>query len=101
MSRLFGPFSVTRSSVSLRDWALADKTAGAVTVSGLRSGTRGIAERGAALLALVGQELQLLRLCEIESDQPAGTGPLVPGCASLGVGGQLPEPRSGRLDLGW
>src|SRR6266700_1701606 len=31
MSRLFGPFSVTRSNVSLRDCAFAEKTAGAVT----------------------------------------------------------------------
>src|SRR5437879_9077434 len=31
MSRLFGPFSVTRSNVSLRDCALAEKTAGADT----------------------------------------------------------------------
>src|SRR5258708_2534295 len=31
MSRLFGPFSVTRSNVSLRDCAVAEKTVGAVT----------------------------------------------------------------------
>src|SRR4051812_46127042 len=33
MSRLFGPFSVTRSKVSLRDCACAEKTAGAVTAA--------------------------------------------------------------------
>src|SRR3954470_4277967 len=33
MSRLFGPFSVTRSRVSLRDCACAEKTAGAETAA--------------------------------------------------------------------
>src|SRR3954469_19071326 len=33
MSRLFGPFSVTRSRVSLRDCACAERTAGAETAA--------------------------------------------------------------------
>ena len=39
------------------------------------------------------QQVQLLGVAEIEADQAAGTGPLIPGRPPVGVGRQLPEPR--------
>jgi hypothetical protein len=47
------------------------------------------------------QQIQLLGSVEVEADQAGGPGPLVPGRPPLGVGGQLPEPCSGRLGCGW
>jgi len=42
--------------------------------------------------AIAAQQVQLLGLGEVEVDQPAGAGPLIPGRPPLGVGGQLGHP---------
>src|ERR671934_3005739 len=47
------------------------------------------------------QQLQLLGPAEVQADQAAGPGPLVPRRPPLSVGGQLPELRSCRLGGGW
>ena len=87
-------------------WVQAVGEAGQVTeaVAGLENWRRvavhphsGVGGEG----AVAAQQLQLLGVAKVEGDQPPSTGPLVPGRPSLSVGGQLPEPRSRPLDLGW